>query len=96
MSEIFKIVDEWKDHHGGPSDASIARTIGTTEQTFNSWRKKGFKTVPRNREPLKRLAELVGLDYEDVVLQALAVDVGLRDTMPEYTWPEWQQRRREV
>lgn len=88
MSEIFKIVDEWKDRNGQPSDASIARVIGVSEQTFNSWRKKGFKSIPRNTDPLRKLADHVGLDYTDVIVQALAVDVGLRDEMPEYRWPD--------
>lgn len=88
MSELFKIVDEWKDRNGGPSDASIARVIGVTEQTFNSWRKRGFKSTPRNLEPFRRMAELFGLDYNEVIVQAIAVDVKLRDEMPEFSWPE--------
>lgn len=88
MSELFKIIDEWKDRNGGPSDASIARVIGVSDQTFNSWRKRGFRTTPRNLDPFRRLAAHVGLDYNDVIVQAIAVDVGLRDDMPPYQWPE--------
>ena len=28
MSELLRIVDDYKDRHGQPSDASIARAIG--------------------------------------------------------------------
>lgn len=87
MSEVFKIVDEWKDRHGGPPDASIARAIGTTEQTFNSWRKKGFKTVPRKIELLHNLADFLGVDRA-VIGTALAVDLGILEKMPEFNWPE--------
>jgi hypothetical protein len=88
MSEVLRIIDGWKDRHGQPSDASIARTLGMAPQTLSSWRERGIKAVPRNMDPLRRLADLTGLDYEDVIVQAVAVDVGLRDDMPAYLWPE--------
>ena len=88
MSELLRIIDEWKDRTGQPSDASIARAMGMPPQTLDSWRSRGMKAVPRNLEPLRRLAELTGLDYTDVIVQAVAVDVGLRDEMPEWHWPE--------
>ncbi len=92
MSELIKIIDEWKDRNGQPADAVIARLIGVAPQTLDSWRSRGIRAVPRKMEPLRALAELVGLDYTDVIVQAVAVDVGLRDEMPPYEWPEKRRR----
>ena len=88
MSELLRIIDEWKDRNGQPSDASIARAMGMPPQTLGAWRDRGIKAVPRNLEPLRRLSYITGLDYTDVIVQAVAVDVGLRDEMPEWHWPE--------
>lgn len=87
MSELGKIIEGYKDRHGQPSDASIARAIGVAPQTLDSWLNRGMKTVPRNKEPLRELAQLVGLDHS-VIVNAVAVDIGLIDEMPAYTWPE--------
>lgn len=81
MSELLAIIDEYKDTHGQPSDSSIARAIGVAPQTINSWRKRGIKEPP-NVESLRRLAKLVGRDYENYVLQAALVDSGWRAAMP--------------
>lgn len=81
MSELLRIIDEWKDRHGRPSDASIARAIGVAPQTISSWRKRGIKEPP-SPETLRRLAEMMRLPYEDYVLQAALVDAGWRDAMP--------------
>lgn len=86
MSELAKIIGGYKDRHGQPSDASIARAIGVAPQTLDSWLNRGMKTVPRNMEPLRALAHLVGLDYR-VIVDAVAVDIGLLDEMTEYHWP---------
>jgi transcriptional regulator with XRE-family HTH domain len=86
MSELARIIDGYKDRHGQPSDASIARAIGVAPQTLDSWLNRGMKSVPRNKEPLRRLAQLVGLDYR-VIVDAVAVDIGLVDEMPPYGWP---------
>lgn len=82
MSELLKIIDDYKDRHGQPSDASIARAIGVAPQTISSWRKRGIKEPP-SVETLKRMAEFMRLSYEDYVLQAALVDAGWRDEMPE-------------
>lgn len=81
MSELLRIIDEYKDRHGQPSDASIARAIGVAPQTINSWRKRGIKEPPAVAT-LKRLADFMRLPYEDYVLQAALVDAGWRDEMP--------------
>lgn len=82
MSELLRVIDDWKDRHGGPSDASIARAVGIAPQTISSWRKRGIKEPPATAT-LKRLAEFMHLPYEDYVLQAALVDAGWRDTMPD-------------
>ena len=81
MSELLSIIDTYRDAHGQPSDASIARAIGIAPQTLSSWRRRGIKELP-NVETLRRLAELVRLPFEDYVLQAALVDAGFRESMP--------------
>lgn len=81
MSQLIAIIDEYKDRHGQPSDSSIARAIGVAPQTVSSWRKRGIREAPAV-DAIKRLASLVGLPYEDYVLQAVLVDTGYRETMP--------------
>lgn len=92
MSELGKIIDGYKDRHGQPSDASIARAIKVAPQTLDSWLNRGMKTVPRNKEPLRKLAQLVGLDYR-IIVDAVAVDIGLLDAMPPYRWPGEERRQ---
>lgn len=75
MSRLLAIIDEYRDAHGQPSDASIARAIGIKPQTLSSWRKRGFKVPPDNRA-LHELARLTNLDYRTVVLQAALYDAG--------------------
>lgn len=87
VSELMKILDGYRDRHGQPSWASIARSIGVVPQTLDTWRHRGMKTYPRNLEPFRNLADLVGLDYK-VIIDAIAFDVGLADQRPEYRWPE--------
>lgn len=91
MSELVKIIDGYKDRHGQPSDASIARAIGIPAQTLDSWRNRGMRNVPNNKAPLRELARLVGLDYS-IIAQAVAVDIGLMDKMPAYSWPDEGRR----
>lgn len=82
MSQLIAIIDQYKDTHGAPSDSSIARAIGVAPQTISSWRKRGIKEAPAV-DAIKRLAVLVGLPYEDYILQAVLVDTGYRDSMPD-------------
>lgn len=81
MSELIKIIDEYRDAHGQPSDSSIARAIGIAPQTLSSWRKRGIKEPPE-AATLRRLAAFVRLPYEEYVLQAALVDAGFRESMP--------------
>lgn len=92
MSELGKIIEAYRDRHGRPPEASIARAIGVPPQTVNSWLVRGMKTAPRNLEPLRELARLVGLPY-NVIAQAVAVDIGLMDEMPPYRWPDEGRKR---
>jgi transcriptional regulator with XRE-family HTH domain len=78
VSQLLALIDEYKDTHGAPSDSSIARAIGVAPQTISSWRKRGIKEPPA-RDALWRLAELLSLDYESVVLRAAIVDSGWLD-----------------
>lgn len=87
MSELMKIIDGYKDRHGQPPDASVARAIGVPAKTLDSWRNRGMKTVPKNKEPLRQLARLVGLDYR-IIAAAIMVDIGLVDEMVPYSWPD--------
>ena len=81
MSKLLALIDEYKDTHGAPSDASIARAIGVAPQTISSWRKRGIRDTPAINT-LKRMAEFFGVPYEEYLLQAALVDAGFRDTMP--------------
>lgn len=78
MSELLAIIDRYKDTHGQPSDASIARAIGIAPQTLSSWRKRGI-TDPPDRETLRRLADFMRLDYYSHVRVAALVDIGWAD-----------------
>jgi transcriptional regulator with XRE-family HTH domain len=76
MSHLVKLIDEYKDAHGAPSDSSIARAIGVAPQTISSWRRRGIKQAP-DHETLRALAEFIGKDYKTVVLQAVLLDASL-------------------
>jgi transcriptional regulator with XRE-family HTH domain len=91
MSELLRIIDDYKDRHGQPSDASISRAIGVAPQTISSWRRRGIRQAPEI-DTLRRLAQFVGVPYEEYVLQAALVDAGYRDTMPDLD----EARRREA
>ena len=91
MSELLRIIDEYKDAHGQPSDSSIARAIGVVPQAVSNWRKRGFKELPKV-ETLRRLADLTNLPFEEYVVQAALVDIGARSEMPDLN----EARRRET
>lgn len=75
MSHLLRLIDDYKDAHGQPSDSSIARAIGVAPQTISSWRKRGIKEPPA-RATMEKLARLTRLDYETVVLRAALLDAG--------------------
>ena len=74
MSKLLTIIDEYKDTHGQPSDASIARAVGVAPQTISSWRSRGIRELPA-RETMVNLARFMHVDYDDV-LRAALVDTG--------------------
>jgi transcriptional regulator with XRE-family HTH domain len=78
MSHLVKLIDDYKDTHGGPSDSSIARAIGVAPQTISSWRKRGIRQLPE-QETLAALARLIGVDYNTGVMPAVLVDIGYMD-----------------
>lgn len=75
MSRLLKLIDEYRDAHGQPSDASIARAVGIAPQTISSWRQRGIRQLP-DRDTLRELARLLSVDYETVVLRAVLIDIG--------------------
>lgn len=77
MSRLVSLIDEYKDTHGQPSDASIARAVGIEPQTVSAWRNRGVRELPRP-DTLMRLAAFLGYDYDTVVLDAVLRDTGWR------------------
>lgn len=82
MSELVRLVDEYRASHGMPPDASIARMMGVAPQTINAWRRRGIRSLP-SEATLKALAEVLDLPYEEYVLQVALYDAGWRDAPPE-------------
>lgn len=78
MSHLIALIEEYRDAHGAPSYASIARSIGSTSQTLSAWKQRGLKEPP-SPDTLRRLAEFLHLDYETVVLRAALLDAGWID-----------------
>ena len=81
MSKLLVILDHYKDTHGQPSDASIARAVGIAPQTISSWRKRGIRELPA-RETLMALADFMRVPYHEV-LTAVLVDIGYMDEKPQ-------------
>jgi len=81
MSQLLALIDDYKDRHGNPSDASIARALGVAPQTISSWRKRGIRELPA-RDTMTRLADFMRVPYDDV-LRAVLVDIGyMKDDDP--------------
>lgn len=74
VSELLAMVDRYRDEHGQPSDASVARGAGIARQTISSWRIDGVKRMP-TPETLQGLAQFLKLPLEAVVMAA-ARDAG--------------------
>lgn len=71
---LVALIDDYKDRHGQPPDASIARAIGIAPQTLNSWRKRGIREMP-NADTLRRLAAFLSVG-EEVTFYAAGIDAG--------------------
>lgn len=85
MSRLLAIIDAYKDNHGQPSDASIARAVGIAPQTLSSWRKRGIRELPA-RDTLLSLARFMSEPYS-AVLDAVLVDIGYVKEGPERPVP---------
>lgn len=70
MGKLLSIIDTYKDTHGQPSDASVARAVGIAPQTLSSWRKRGIRQPPEP-DTLRRLAAFMNVPHLDVVHAAL-------------------------
>lgn len=81
MSELVRLVDEYRATHGMPADASIARMMHVAPQTISSWRQRGIRSLP-SETTLRALARVLELPYEDYVLQVALYDAGWRDNLP--------------
>lgn len=73
MRELIRIVQAHMDEYG-VSEAEIARRIGASPQTVNTWRNGEMKQLPR-QQYLQKLAELTKTDYPSVLTAAL-LDTG--------------------
>jgi transcriptional regulator with XRE-family HTH domain len=91
MTRLLAIIDDYKDRHGQPPDAAVARAIGVKPQTLSSWRKRGMKEPP-HVDSLRKLAALAGVDYETVVLRAVLIDVGWVEPPAEEEGPAEEVR----
>lgn len=70
MSQIWEIVQAHIDAYG-PSEAEVARRMGTSPQTLNSWKKRGLRKLP-DAHLLLGLARVTQTPYEDVLRAALS------------------------
>lgn len=84
MSLLVSLIDDYRDAHGQPSEASIARAVGVAPQTLNSWRQRGLKEPPAV-DTMRRLADFLRVDYVTVVLRAALIDSGWMDD--DEAWP---------
>lgn len=69
MRQLIQIVQAHMDEYG-VSEAEVARRIGATPQTVNSWRNGEMKQLPRQHY-LSALAELTRTAYTTVLAAAL-------------------------
>ncbi len=90
MSELVRMIDEWRDAHGQPSDSSISRAISSngSTKTLSAWRNRGIKSFPE-KETLQKLAVFLNVPLETVVTAA-ARDAGYlpAERAPEPPPPE--------
>ena len=74
MSRLWVFVQAYLDSQGGMASAALARKIGTTPQTINTWKIRGSRPGPGN---LRKLAKAIDVDHE-VLLAAVEADDGYR------------------
>lgn len=77
MSELVRLITEWRHAHGDPSEASVSRAISPTkaDNLVRAWRLRGLTKFP---DPivLEKLARHINVPVE-VVVTAAARDVGI-------------------
>ena len=74
MSRLWVFVQAYLDSQGGMSAAALARKIGSTPQTVNTWKIRGSRPRPAI---LRRLALAIDVEHE-VLLAAVEADDGYR------------------
>jgi len=73
MGELYGIIQKHLDRYG-VREAALARLMGTSSQTINSWKTRGVRQLP-TRPLLEAVARETATPYE-VVLQAALIDAG--------------------
>lgn len=73
MGELYTIIQKHLDRYG-VREAALARLMGTSSQTINSWKTRGVRQLP-TRTLLEALARETGTPYS-MVLRAALVDTG--------------------
>lgn len=74
MSQLLKLVKDYRAAERGISEASVARRAGIDEKTLNSWWRRGRKSPP-TADDLRRLASAIRTPYKEV-LDAVLHDYG--------------------
>lgn len=69
MGHLYKLIEQHLDEYG-VREAELARRIGSSPQTVNSWKKRGIKKPPE-QELLMALAIEIRRPYGDVLRAAL-------------------------
>jgi len=70
MSHLWDIAQAHMDEYGVRA-AALARRMGTSPQTLDSWKNRGVRSLP-SRALLEALARETRTPYEDVLAAALA------------------------
>jgi transcriptional regulator with XRE-family HTH domain len=69
MSNLYDIAQRHLDAYGVRA-AALAKRMGTSPQTLDSWKNRGLKTLP-SRRLLEALARETGTPYGDVLTAVL-------------------------
>lgn len=76
MSHLWDIIQAHLDEYG-VREAALARRMGTSAQTLNSWKNRGLKKLP-DRWLLEAVARETRTPYDEV-LNAVLVDIAYRE-----------------